>query len=255
MSILVRTCDLSEILPFREKYREEMRCQIIHDSIHGRPGWTVEYALEIDSAIVGYGSMAVSGPWKAAHSLYEFYVNNESRGHVFDLFNALRMESHATKIETQTNELLLPVMLNTFGRNVRAEAILFEDQFETQLMPGDASFRARDAGDVEQLKALQLDDTAGWVVTWNDRIAGAGGVLYHYNRPYGDIYMKIAEPFQGRGLGAYLVQELKRACRTGGSVPAARCNIGNVASRRTLQKAGFVPCGNLVSCEINDSSL
>jgi RimJ/RimL family protein N-acetyltransferase len=67
--------------------------------------------------------------------------------------------------------------------------------------------------------------------------------------------MKIAEPFQGRGLGAYLVQELKRACRTGGSVPAARCNIGNTASRRTLQKAGFVPCGNLVSGELNDSAL
>jgi GNAT superfamily N-acetyltransferase len=236
-------------------YREEMRCQIIHDSIHGRPGWTVEYALEIDSAMVGYGSMAVSGPWKAAHSLYEFYVNKQSRRHVFDLFNALRVESHASKIETQTNDPFLSVMLHTFARNVRAEAILFEDQFETHLMPDGAGFRDHDAGDVEQLKALELDDTAGWVVTWNGRIAGAGGILYHYNRPYGDIYMKIAEPFQRRGLGAYLVQELKRACRSGGSVPAARCNVSNTASRKTLQKAGFVPCGNLVSGEINDSSL
>jgi RimJ/RimL family protein N-acetyltransferase len=97
---------------------------------------------------------------------------------------------------------------------------------------------------------LDLDDAAGWVVTLNGEIAGAGGVLYHYNRPYGDIYMKIAEPFRGRGLGAYLVQELKTACRAGGSVPAARCNIGNLASRRTLQKAGFVPCGNLVTGDL-----
>jgi GNAT superfamily N-acetyltransferase len=252
MSILVRTCDLNEILPLRQEYREEMRCQIIHDSVHERPGWTGEYALEIDGALVGYGSVAIGGPWKAAHSLYEFYVNKDSRRHLFDLFAALRMENNASKIETQTNALLLPVMLHTFAQNVSAEAILFEDQFETELMPDGASFRARDAGDVELLKTLQLDDTAGWVVTWNGRIAGAGGVLYHYNRPYGDVYMKIAEPYQGRGLGAYLVQELKRACRAGGSVPAARCNIRNMASRKTLQKAGFVPCGNLISGELHD---
>jgi len=90
----------------------------------------------------------------------------------------------------------------------------------------------------------------GWVVTWNGEIAGAGGALYHYNRPYGDIYMKIAEPFRGRGLGVYLVQALKAACRSRGSVPAARCNVTNLASRRTLQKAGFVPCGNLVTGDL-----
>jgi RimJ/RimL family protein N-acetyltransferase len=108
---------------------------------------------------------------------------------------------------------------------------------------------------VELLKAFELDDTAGWVVTSNGSIAGAGGILYHYNRPYGDVYMKIAEPFQGKGLGAYLVQELKKACRAIGNIPAARCNIWNLASRRTLQKAGFVPCGNLVSGDFRDSNL
>jgi len=65
-----------------------------------------------------------------------------------------------------------------------------------------------------------------------------------------NIYLKIVDPFRGKGFGAYLVQELKRACRAGGSVPAARCNIGNLASRRTLQKAGFVPCGNLVAGDL-----
>jgi RimJ/RimL family protein N-acetyltransferase len=146
-------------------------------------------------------------------------------------------------------------MLHTFAENIHTESILFEDQFETRLQPDGAGLRPRKDGDVERLKAAELDDTAGWVATLNGRIAGAGGILYHYNRPYGDIYIKIAEPFRRKGLGAYLVQELKRACRAGGSVPAARCNIANLASRRTLQKAGFVPCGNLVSGDFRDSIL
>lgn len=252
MSISVRSCEFNQIASFRTKYREEMRCQIIHDSIHERPGWTVEYALELDGVTVGYGSVAIGGPWKTMHSLYEFYVARGKRGHVFDLFASLRRNCDANKIETQTNDPFLSVMLHTFGQNIQTEAILFEDQFETELSLVDTSFRRREDGDREELRRLELDDTAGWVVMWDGGIAGAGGVLYHYNRPYGDVYMKIAEPFQGRGLGAYLVQELKRACRAAGNVPGARCNVKNVASRKTLQKAGFVPCGNLISADFQD---
>jgi GNAT superfamily N-acetyltransferase len=255
MSILVSICGPNQISSLREEYREEMQCQIIHDSIHERPGWSAEYVLEMDCAAVGYGSVAIGGPWTTAHSLYEFYVKRGSRQHIFGLFAALRAKCKVGKIETQTNDPFLSVMLHTFAENVHAESILFEDQFETRLKPEGAGFRPREEGDVELLKAFELDDTAGWVVTLDGGIQGAGGILYHYNRPYGDIYMKIAEPCRGKGLGAYLVQELKKACRAGGSIPAARCNIVNVASRRTLQKAGFTPCGNLVSGDLPDSTL
>jgi GNAT superfamily N-acetyltransferase len=91
-----------------------------------------------------------------------------------------------------------------------------------------------------------LDADAKWVVEAEGKVAGAGDILFHYNRPYGDIYMKIAEPFRRRGLGSYLVQELKRVCYEGGNVPAARCNVKNAASRKTLQRAGFVPCGHIL---------
>lgn len=250
MPISVRVCDPHEITPLRESYREEMDCQIIHDSIHSRPGWTTEYALDLNGTLAGYGSVAIGGPWKTSHALYEFYVKQEYRQRIFDLFAALLPACSAAIIETQTNELILPVLLHTFCQNIRAEAILFEDRFETQLVPEGSGFRSTKPEDTELLETLHLDETAGWVVTLNDEIAGAGGILYHYNRPYGDIYMKIAEQFQGRGLGAYLVQELKKSCRAGGSVPAARCNIANVPSRRTLQKAGFVPCGNLIAGDL-----
>ena len=58
--------------------------------------------------------------------------------------------------------------------------------------------------------------------------------------------MDVVEAFRRRGLGSFMVQELKRVCYEGGSIPAARCNPANLASRSTLQKAGFVPCGVLL---------
>jgi GNAT superfamily N-acetyltransferase len=250
MAIDLRIAQLEEIAPFREQYRKEMSCQIIHDSIHGRPGWTREYALVLDGMPVGYGSLAVDGPWQEKPALYEFYVQREYRMRIFDLFAGLLTVCDAKTIETQSNDRILTVMLHTFAHNLRAESIIFEDAFKTQHQPAGARFRARARDDTEALREQDLDDGAGWVVTVNGRVAGAGGVLYHYNWPYGDLYMKIAEPFRRRGLGTYLVQELKTACRAKGRVPAARCNVQNLPSRKTLQRAGFVPCGNIVTGDL-----
>jgi GNAT superfamily N-acetyltransferase len=92
-----------------------------------------------------------------------------------------------------------------------------------------------------------LDAEAGWIVEADGVIAAAGGLLFHYNVPYGDIYMAVAEPLRRRGHGSYLVQELKRVGREMGKVPAARCNVSNPASRATLQKAGMMPCARMLT--------
>jgi GNAT superfamily N-acetyltransferase len=250
MVIAARVSELREIEPLREEYRQEMDCQIVHDSIHQRPGWTREYALELDGAAVAYGSVAIAGPWSKAPALYEFHVQPRQRAHTFDLFASLLDACGAKIIETQTNDPLLTIMLHTFAQNIRAESILFRDAFQTSLAPPDANFRPVTAQDAEVLRQRGLDEGASGLVTFHGEIAGAGGVLYHYNPPYGDIYMAVAEPFRRKGLGAYLVQELKAACRAGAKLPAARCNIGNLASRSTLQRAGFVPCGNIVTGDL-----
>ncbi len=202
MATAARLSELSEIEHLREEYRDEMKCQIVHESIHRRTGWTREYALELDGATVGYGSVAIAGPWRDAPALYEFYVQREERTHTFDLFASLRDACGAEIIETQSNAPMLTVMLHTFARNIRAEAILFRDAFQTSLLApaGVAGFRAMAAEDTEILRRQGLDDGAGWVVTLNGDIAGAGGVLYHYNPPYGDIYMEISQRFRRKGL-------------------------------------------------------
>jgi GNAT superfamily N-acetyltransferase len=224
-----------------------MSCQIIHDSIHSRPGWTQEYLLIESGANVGYGSVAVGGPWKEKPTVYEFFVLPQYRSRMFDLFIGLLAASSATMIETQSNDPLLTVMLHTYAQNVTSESILFHDKQTTSHFPSDAIFRRASPDDAAQIVQQQLDTDAKWLVAAAGTMAATGDILFHYNRPYGDIYMKVAEPFRRRGLGSFLVQELKRVCYEGGSVPAARCNPKNIASRKTLQNAGFVPCGHILN--------
>ena len=135
-------------------------------------------------------------------------------------------------------------------REISSESILFHDKAATSHRPLELDFRRSAPEDRGEIERLSLDVEAEWLVCARGEIAGTGDILYHYNLPYGDIYMKVAESFRRQGIGAYLVQELKRVCYEGGSVPAARCNPNNVASRKTLQRAGFVPCGHILKGEV-----
>jgi len=244
MKTSAKTTTLEDIALWRDMYRLEMACQIVHDSIHERRGWTDEYMLLVGDAAVGYGSIAVGGPWNGMPTAYEFYVVPHRRLQLFELFRALLKASGAVSIVVQSNDVLATTMLHTFAGPVTSESVLFHDKVSTSHRPIGATFREPTAKEAPDAPGDQLR----WrgVVEVEGNVAASGGILFHYNRPYGDIYMETSEPFRRRGLGAFLVQELKRVCYEGGHVPAARCNPDNVASRRTLQSAGFVPCGHIL---------
>ena len=235
MNISARPVSVSGISSWRDMYRQEMHCQIVHDDMHSREGWTQPYLLEIEGAAAGYGSILIAGPWTGTRTLFELYVAPKHRSRVFDLFDAFLVASGATAMTVQTNDTILSVMLHARAQSIVSEKIIFEDKITTNHAPQGATLRRRDAPDQD------------WGLEVDGAIAATGGILYHYNRPYGDLYMEVAEAFRLRGLGSYLVQELKRICYELGSIPAARCNTDNLASRKTLQKAGFIPCAHILS--------
>src|SRR5271154_6968687 len=107
MELSAKLTTLGEIGFWRDLYRQEMNCQIIHDSIHSRPGWSLEYFLSTGEAPVGYGSIAVGGPWRDKPTVYEFYVLPHYRSRLFDLFSVLLAASGANRIETQSNDSIL----------------------------------------------------------------------------------------------------------------------------------------------------
>ena len=243
-------CSLDAVLALRELYCVEMRCQVIFSQIHARAGWTEMFALRADGVLAGFGTKAVAGPWRERPTIIEFFVSPEQRLHVFRLFEALLAQAGALRIETQSNGTLLSHMLFARSRDVVSESILFEDKFTTGL-PANSAMVKQVTPDTEIRAAMERRGGGGeWQLVVQGTTVGQGGILFHYNRPYGDLYMGIEEQFRRRGFGSYFVQELKRACRALGAIPAARCNPDNLASRNTLQKAGFVPCGHLLTGSI-----
>ena len=247
MTLSARPTTLDEIAHFRELYRREMNCQVMFDSLHTRPGWTRSCLLLANAEPAGYGTIAIAGPWKDKPTATEFFILPQHRRRIFDLFETFLAASNPIAIETQTNAPLLCTMLHTYAKNIVAEAILFHDKITTTMTQPGIIFRRATADELIHASEDGLDTSADYVLAEGGKAIATGGILYHYNPPYGDIFMAVAEKHRRRGLGSFMVQELKRTAYELGKIPACRCNVNNLASRKTLQKAGFVPCGNIVS--------
>jgi GNAT superfamily N-acetyltransferase len=247
MPTQARLSSAAEVQRFRERYREEMNCQIVHDSIHRRSGWTLTYQLDNEGVAVGFGSVAIGGPWTGKPTLFEFYVLPEHRNRAFNLFEALLTTAQPGFMEIQSNDALFAVMFHAYARDTASEKIVFHDKLTTTLPANGATLRCVTSDAETQTHIEQRQGGPEWLLVVDGQAAGQGGILFHYNRPYGDLYMEVTEPFRRRGLGAWLVQELKRLTYELGAVPGARCNPANIASRQTLQKAGFIPFAHMLT--------
>jgi GNAT superfamily N-acetyltransferase len=231
----------------RTRYRQEMNCQIVKDSIHTRPGWAMTYALGLDDTLAGFGTVAIGGPWTGKPTILEFYLLPDHRGRAFDLFEAFVEASGARLMEIQSNDALLAVMLHTYAHQTTSEAIVFRDGFTTALPANGAVLQPLTSEEEVRASIAERQGGPEFLLQVDGQPAGKGGILFHYNPPYGDVYMEIEEPFRGRGFGPYLVQELKRHAYDIGSIPAARCNRDNRPSRTTLQRAGFIPYAHILN--------
>jgi GNAT superfamily N-acetyltransferase len=233
-----------EVRQLRDLRRHDLHCQIFLDSWHER-GWTDSYLLRLDGRIVGYGLV---GGVRAdpKDTVTEFYVLPIHRGAALPLFRRFLDVSGAPKFEVQTNDPLLTLMVYDCAAVIESPVILFHDAITTSLTAPGAVFRKVTGEDRGRISEQKLEPDAEWMLEAEGMPAATGGILFHYNVPYGDIYMAVADSQRRRGYGSYFVQELKRACYEMGRVPAARCNATNPASRSTLQKAGLLPCARVL---------
>ncbi len=246
MEIDVALVSPEETRALRDLHRREMNCQIIRDSWHAR-GYTDSYVLRVDGRLAGYG--LVGGvPGDPKDTIVEFFVGPRDRAAALPLFRRLVELSSAQNVIAQTNDVLLTLMLYDCAQGIESDTILFEDVLTTTTLtaPG-ATFRRAVEPDQGRIFAHEVEPVGDWVIEVDGEIVATGGYMIHYNVPYGDIYMEVAEPFRRRGFGSYLVQEVKRACYEAGKVPAARCHVANLGSRATLQRAGLLPCARVLT--------
>jgi GNAT superfamily N-acetyltransferase len=233
------TAELKDIQAFRGLFLQETNVQIRYHACHER-GWTDSYLLTVDDVQVGYG--AIKGQERSGRdTVFEFFVIRSLRKLSRLLFRELLATSAARYVECQSNDPLLSSLLFECSRDISANAVLFEDHAVTEHVVPGALVRPR--RDDDRIFEHKVEPVGDHVVALGEEVVATGGFMLHYNMPFADLYMEVREDCRGRGLGSFLLQELKKECYVAGRVPAARCALQNEASRATLIKAGFRVCG------------
>jgi len=243
--LIVSLAALTQVQPLRDMYREEMAAQIVHDSWHAR-GFTDLYACHHRGRLIGYAAVG-GAPGDPRDTVKELFLLPPSRGLALDVFDRLVPLSGATAIEAQTNDRLLSLVCFDRARDWHVTHVLFSDNLTTHhAAPAGVVLRAVTEADRATVFAHRHEPVGDWGLACGSELVATGGVLEHYNPPYGDVYMEVSAAHRRRGYGSYLVQELARLCREQGGIPAARCRPDNIASRRTLTAAGLVPCAQIL---------
>jgi GNAT superfamily N-acetyltransferase len=250
MHIRVERVEYTEVEALRDLYRQEANCQIVCDSLLRR-GLADPYLILVEGRPAGYGG--VRNKYEIGR-LMEFFTLPHVCSSAQPMFRELLAVSEAIEIEAQTNMPLMLTMLYDFATDITESSILFQDTFVTHLPCPDGVLRRSVPEDAASIFPHRQEPVGEWVVDAKGAVVATGGFLCHYNPPYGDLYMEVAEPARRQGFGSYLGQEGKRVCYEAGKRPAARCNPANFASRRTLQKAGFLPCGRMLTGKVGQSA-
>lgn len=243
MKIEATKTTLEEILSLRNLFLQESNFQIRYNASHER-GWTDSYLITAAATPIGYGSVKGNENLSERNTVFEFYILPSFRYLSSGAFAELLHISSASFIECQSNDSLLTSMLYEYGQNINANVVLFKDQIATSLFLNNVNFRTRNDDDV--VFEHQSEPIGDYVLERNKEVVATGGFLLHYNKPFADLYMEVREDCRQQGLGSFLLQEVKKQCYLSGRVPAARCNIENIASKATLLKSGLAVAGFLL---------
>lgn len=236
MDIKVIKTTLEEIKSLRILFLHENHFQFVYDKCHYY-GWADTYLFVSDGKKIGYGAVWGTKKREDRDAIMEFFILKTFRQNSNAFFEEFISVSGSTYIECQSNDLLLTEMLYRYADNIQAEAILFEDHYQTNFAIPGVVFSKREMEDKNP------NNVGEFFLEQDGATIATGGFMLNYNIPYADIYMEVNDGWRRKGFGSLLIQELKREIYSMARVPAARCNINNHASKASLLKAGFKVCG------------
>src|SRR5882672_11370593 len=173
MKIQVHRVEYADVETMRELYRQELNCQIVHDSFLSR-GLADPFVVQVGGRVGGYG--AISNKYDKGR-LIEFYALPDVRSMALPMFRELLITSQATHIEAQTNAPLMLLMLFNCATNIVPEKVLFHDAFVTHLVCPKGVLRKSTPEDSASIFSNQHEPIGDWIIKANGSVVATGGFL------------------------------------------------------------------------------
>lgn len=109
---------------------------------------------------------------------------------------------------------------------------------------------AIETGFGNQLKYVQslIENKQVFLLTNEQEIFGIGECRLSQTQPaYADVGMIVDNAYRRQNIGTYILLQLKQHCYANGRQPICSCTAENIASRKTIEKAGFISNNQLLN--------
>ncbi|MBC8228398.1 GNAT family N-acetyltransferase [bacterium] len=191
--------------------------------------------------------------------LLQFYVSDNHIRESQEIFPFLISNNYFKKAYVTTRDTLTLSLCLDCQKKILLEAYLFQDNkkvkmelkdFENTCFGPATESDMENINDVfgdffgnlEEVKKRYSEPNNELFVLYSDKVLlGAGCVESKYcSLGSANIGIFVNEDFRRRQIGSYIVTKLKEYCYSNDLVPIAACYHANNASKKTLEKAGFV---------------
>ena len=204
----------------------------------------------------------------SSNDLLRFHLTGEYRARAQEIFRQIiAMHGIRRAISSTIEPPYLSLCLD-FQKSITPHMYLFRDHtwVEPRVEAGECDVtrvRSTEFAEIVRFYRANTDDPDDWIEAFvRERIARGELFALHDGRqliaagecipsstqpPYADLGMVVARSRRGRGLGSSMLIHLKERCRRLGWKPICSCAADNVASKRALEKAGFVSDHRMVT--------
>jgi predicted acetyltransferase len=261
MMITIKKADLIEIDALRNDYLkslpefQELFLEIMMD--HSQ-----FYTLVKNDETIGYAIK------NSEDVLIEFYLKDRYIPGSSEYFKKVIDELSVKKVFCKSFDYLLLNCCLVQNYSYSLVGCMFRDFYETEIIKDDGlSIRHANETDVPLL-LQQTDDLAElygtaeqldhfiknknvFLFSKQNKLLGCGTIIRtHKNRNFYDIGVWVSSDYRKLGYATQIICYLRDYCISNNWKPTCGCAIENVASRKTLEKSGFISKHSLIQFEV-----
>ncbi len=244
-----KTDTLQKIENLRNQYLDELfEAQELYLELMVRNGQP--YLIKLNSNPIGYFVLIDKT------TLLEYYLEPAYINQADTVFGRILEKFQVKMAFCKSFDHTLLVCCATYQAKASAGGVLFREQVEKPApnIAKGVDIRLASSADIPTIAAVneevfeQFEEIVEWVsrqlvfLFEQDKALVGFGIYTPVikGRPECDIGMLVTESYRGQGYGTYIIRTMANYCREHGYRPICGCDIQNVASRRCLEKAGFV---------------
>lgn len=252
MITLAQVKTLHDIRELRELYGSEL--VYVQDLNAEENVWKCSYyQIYMDSVLIGYCCI------DKEKTLWEFYLLKSDRVHAQEVFKLLIDQELMAAAECKSYDHLLMSLCLDYHKKSACSAYLFREVTKVQdpVIPyKDITFRMAEEEDYAVLAEHDriaegvnffhdlkedIDHNEVFIFYAGQEFIGSGTVKKIWSGfVHRDIGMLVPEQHRYKGIGTYIIIKLIEYCRNNKLIPVCGCWYFNYASKKTLERAGFL---------------